>query len=229
MPARHEIVYGHFLGSCRSKKFSMMILPCIILSQLSSSSWPRWPEASIGGLLTSSVETPRPWAWPWPPSSAATTGPSPRCRPSSCPAWCSHARRTSTVMWCLSCQAQAFIICLQELASEIWINYVAPKLPPDDPLRVIQNNFKNALNIIRTFGRFPHRNELLGRENTDNEVLKSNPLLFKYMKSALWAPCPSIHSHSLLYITVVICSKLFYSNRSSRRLSIYDYFYSVFG
>ena len=63
------------------------------------------------------------------------------------------------------------ILCLQELASEIWINYVAPKLPPDDPLRVIQNNFKNALNIIRTFGRFPHRNDLLGRTNTDNEVM----------------------------------------------------------
>ena len=63
------------------------------------------------------------------------------------------------------------IIFWQELASEIWINYVAPKLPPDDPLRVIQNNFKNALNIIRTFGRFPHRNDLLGRTNTDNEVM----------------------------------------------------------
>ena len=65
---------------------------------------------------------------------------------------------------------------LQELASEIWINYVAPKLPPDDPLRVIQNNFKNSLNIIRTFGRFPHRNDLLGRKTTDLEVICDQPL-----------------------------------------------------
>ena len=65
---------------------------------------------------------------------------------------------------------------LQELASEIWINYVAPKLPPDDPLRVIQNNFKNSLNIIRTFGRFPHRNDLLGRKTTDLEVIYDQTL-----------------------------------------------------
>jgi len=67
----------------------------------------------------------------------------------------------------LSCQED---IHCHELASEIWINYVAPKLPPDDPLRVIQNNFKNSLNIIRTFGRFPHRNDLLGRKTTDLEA-----------------------------------------------------------
>ena len=61
-------------------------------------------------------------------------------------------------------------VIFQELSSEIWINYVAPRLPKDDPLRVIQNNFKNTLNIIRAFKRFPHRNTLLGRESTKEEV-----------------------------------------------------------
>jgi len=56
-----------------------------------------------------------------------------------------------------------------ELAAEIWINYISPKLSKEDPLRVIQNNFTNSLKIMRTFGRFPHRNQLLGRESTAEE------------------------------------------------------------
>ena len=60
---------------------------------------------------------------------------------------------------------------MQELATEIWINFVLPRIPKDDPLRLIQNNFKNSYNIIKTFGRYPHRNTILGRESTKDEVI----------------------------------------------------------
>jgi len=71
---------------------------------------------------------------------------------------------------CIALSCQENIHC-HELSSEIWINYVIPRLPKDDPLRVIQNNFRNSLNVIRTFGRFPHRNELLERESTKEEAM----------------------------------------------------------
>eukprot|EP00092_Neocalanus_flemingeri_P017390 GFUD01018810.1.p1 GENE.GFUD01018810.1~~GFUD01018810.1.p1 ORF type:complete len:603 (-),score=205.48 GFUD01018810.1:142-1752(-) len=57
-----------------------------------------------------------------------------------------------------------------ELAVQIWVNYISPKLPAEDPLRIIQKNFKNNLDIMNKFGRFPHRNELLGRESTPEEA-----------------------------------------------------------
>ena len=37
-------------------------------------------------------------------------------------------------------------------------------------MRIIQNNFTNSLRIIKKFGRFPHRNQILGRESTEDEV-----------------------------------------------------------
>lgn len=59
---------------------------------------------------------------------------------------------------------------IQELAVINWVNYISPKLPADDPLRVIQKNFRNNLVIMNKFGRFPHRNEILGRQSTPDEV-----------------------------------------------------------
>jgi len=56
-----------------------------------------------------------------------------------------------------------------ELAVQIWVNYISPKLPEDDPLRIIQKNLKNNLEIMNKFGRFPHRNKLLGRVSTPEE------------------------------------------------------------
>ena len=51
-----------------------------------------------------------------------------------------------------------------------WVNYISPKLPADDPLRIVQKNFKNNLAIMNKFGRFPHRNAVLGRQSTPEEV-----------------------------------------------------------
>lgn len=65
---------------------------------------------------------------------------------------------------------------IQELAAEMWINFISPKLSKEDPLRVIQNNFTNSLKIMKKFGRFPHRNQVLGRKSTDDEVRLYNVL-----------------------------------------------------
>jgi len=74
----------------------------------------------------------------------------------------------------------------QELGVQIWINYIQAKLPPLDPLRIIQDIFRRNQVVVERFGRFPHRNKLLGRESTSQEedYLKDNmtrfdkPLIF---------------------------------------------------
>jgi len=66
----------------------------------------------------------------------------------------------------LSCQENKHC---HELAVINWVNYISPKLPAEDPLRVLQKNFRNNLVIMKKFGRFPHRNEILGRQSTPEE------------------------------------------------------------
>jgi len=58
----------------------------------------------------------------------------------------------------------------QELSVQIWINYIQEKLPNEDPLRIIQSIFKQNYEVIKQFGRFPHRNKLLGRKSTPEET-----------------------------------------------------------
>jgi len=66
----------------------------------------------------------------------------------------------------LSCQENKHC---HELVVINWVNYISPKLPADDPLRIVQKNFKNNLAIMNKFGRFPHRNAVLGRQSTPEE------------------------------------------------------------
>jgi len=58
----------------------------------------------------------------------------------------------------------------QELAQQIWFNYIQPKINVNHPLRKIGEIFKRNLDIITKFHRYPHRNRLLGRENTPEET-----------------------------------------------------------
>ena len=44
------------------------------------------------------------------------------------------------------------------------------KLSPDDPLNIFHEVFHRHVAVIQRFGRFPHRNEALGRESTEDEV-----------------------------------------------------------
>ena len=52
---------------------------------------------------------------------------------------------------------------------EIWNHYVQPKLSPGNPLFMFESIFHNHLWVIKMFGRFPHRNNILGRESTKEE------------------------------------------------------------
>lgn len=58
----------------------------------------------------------------------------------------------------------------QELGVQIWVNYIQSMIPPEDPLRVIQDVLKRNYEVIKKFGRFPHRNQILGRQSTPAEV-----------------------------------------------------------
>jgi len=74
----------------------------------------------------------------------------------------------------------------QELGVQVWVNYISAKLPPQDPLRIIQEIFKRNMEVIKEFGRFPHRNKMLSRANTEEEekflrnldMRMDKPLLF---------------------------------------------------
>ncbi|KAI8999552.1 hypothetical protein DFJ74DRAFT_144476 [Hyaloraphidium curvatum] len=57
----------------------------------------------------------------------------------------------------------------QQLCIEMWEGIVAA-LPKDDPLRKFDTIFLKHLQVIERFGRFPHRNEVLGRDSTAEEV-----------------------------------------------------------
>lgn len=57
----------------------------------------------------------------------------------------------------------------QQLCMEEW-GQAMEQLSPEDPLNVFHEIFHRHVAVIQRFGRFPHRNALLGRENTDAEA-----------------------------------------------------------
>lgn len=56
----------------------------------------------------------------------------------------------------------------QHLCMEEWAK-VEAELSPTDPLLVFHEIFSRHVDVIARFGRFPHRNELLGRASTQEE------------------------------------------------------------
>jgi uncharacterized protein (DUF924 family) len=56
----------------------------------------------------------------------------------------------------------------QHLCMEEW-SKVESELTPTDPLRVFHEVFRRHVEVIEKFGRFPHRNALLGRASTAEE------------------------------------------------------------
>jgi len=64
----------------------------------------------------------------------------------------------------------------QELGYQIWTNYIKAKLPDNHPLHKVEFIFEQNKNIIKEFGRFPHRNKISGRTSTEaeNAYLKKN-------------------------------------------------------
>jgi len=56
----------------------------------------------------------------------------------------------------------------QHLCMEEW-SKVENELTPTDPLRVFHEVFRRHVEVIEKFGRFPHRNALLGRASTAEE------------------------------------------------------------
>jgi uncharacterized protein (DUF924 family) len=57
----------------------------------------------------------------------------------------------------------------QHLCMEEWAK-VEAQLNATDPLFVFHDIFQRHVDVIERFGRFPHRNELLGRASTDEEL-----------------------------------------------------------
>jgi len=57
----------------------------------------------------------------------------------------------------------------QHLCMEEW-EKVEVTLSPTDPLRVFHEVFARHVSVIEQFGRFPHRNQLLGRASTPQET-----------------------------------------------------------
>jgi len=56
----------------------------------------------------------------------------------------------------------------QHLCMEEW-DHVMAQLAPDDPLNLFHEIFHRHLAVIQRFGRFPHRNQILGREGSPAE------------------------------------------------------------
>ncbi len=57
----------------------------------------------------------------------------------------------------------------QYLCMEEWAK-IEVQLGPTDPLLVFKEIFRRHVDVIERFGRFPHRNDLLGREPTHEEI-----------------------------------------------------------
>jgi len=55
-------------------------------------------------------------------------------------------------------------LCLTEWAK------VEAQLSPTDPLRVFREVFQRHVSVVEKYGRFPHRNKLLGRASTSKEI-----------------------------------------------------------
>ncbi|TPX75871.1 peroxiredoxin [Chytriomyces confervae] len=67
----------------------------------------------------------------------------------------------------------------QMLCLEQWTQY-SKQLRVQDPLNVFDEIFKRHVAVIQRFGRFPHRNEILGRVSTNEELefLQDNTFRF---------------------------------------------------
>jgi len=68
----------------------------------------------------------------------------------------------------------------QELCVDIWCHLIQHSLPADDPLRIFGMIFLNHLKVVARFGRFPHRNEILGRVTTAEEREFLNDKSFRF-------------------------------------------------
>ena len=53
---------------------------------------------------------------------------------------------------------------------DVWTNFVQPRLTQDSQIRYFGDIFHHHWEVIARFGRFPHRNEILGRETTTEEA-----------------------------------------------------------
>jgi len=68
----------------------------------------------------------------------------------------------------------------QELCVDIWIHFVQNSLCEQDPLRIFEMIFVKHLKVIAKYGRFPHRNEIMGRTSTASEVDFLNDKSFRF-------------------------------------------------
>jgi len=68
----------------------------------------------------------------------------------------------------------------QELCVDIWCHLIQHSLPADDQLRIFGMIFLNHLKVVAKFGRFPHRNEIMGRKSTKEEVNFLNDKSFRF-------------------------------------------------
>ena len=57
----------------------------------------------------------------------------------------------------------------QCLCLDVWTNFVEPRLSRDSQIKYFGDIFQHHWKVITRFGRFPHRNEILGRETTNEE------------------------------------------------------------
>ncbi|KAI8840423.1 hypothetical protein BJ741DRAFT_525552, partial [Chytriomyces cf. hyalinus JEL632] len=57
----------------------------------------------------------------------------------------------------------------QMLCLELWTQF-SKQLRLQDPLNVFDEIFKRHVAVIQRFGRFPHRNEILGRASSSEEL-----------------------------------------------------------
>merc|ERR1712142_707588 len=68
----------------------------------------------------------------------------------------------------------------QELCVDIWCHLIQHSLPADDQLRIFGMIFLNHLKVVAKFGRFPHRNEIMGRKTTKEENNFLNDKSFRF-------------------------------------------------
>jgi len=68
----------------------------------------------------------------------------------------------------------------QELCVDIWIHYVQNSLCQEDPLRIFEMIFVKHLKVIQNYGRFPHRNDIMGRDSTASELDFLNDKSFRF-------------------------------------------------
>ena len=57
----------------------------------------------------------------------------------------------------------------QQLCLDVWKNFVEPRLDQESNLKYFGDSFHHHWEVITKFGRFPHRNEILGRDTTEQE------------------------------------------------------------